>query len=680
MGQTSSLLLADLLHPHNQNKMFPYAAGCIGAYAKSQLGERVSVDVFRSPEELGAAVLARRPEIVGFTNYIWNIELAYEIVRQLKEISPTTVVVMGGPNYPSCADDQRRFLEAHSLVDFYVHKEGEIPFEQLLSRLIEADFDVSALKHSRLDLPAVHYLDMAGDLIAPPPSARQRELDSFPSPYLSGLLEKFFLRSDLVPLIQTKRGCPFQCTFCVEGEEYYSKLGSVSTGRVRAELEYIAARMANGSPRLYIADSNFGMYGHDLEICDVIAEVRDRYGWPKTIEVSTGKNRTERVLEAVRRTRGAMRFGPALQSTDRQTLQNIKRSNISETMLLEMAASAGDLEQRSFTELILALPGDTVETHLQSIRAAMDAGIQRIKMYPLVLLPGTEMASVEGRSRFGLQTRFRLFPQCHGTYRFVGETFPSVEIAELVIATDTMSVEDYLYCKRFELSVEIFYNDIYLQEIHGLARALGLSMFTFVERCHSQLDQFPSELRSIYDALESGLRDDLFATGEACLEYYRDPAHLRDYAAQEYKNSLGTLKAIALLEHIEPLLAVARTALWDSVAAKGIASAALSEYIDELIEYSRLRRRRILDTGHEPEGTFRFAFDRIREFDFEVDPAQFRLKHPRRLRFFHDERQTRDIRALCDEVSNPALRARSFIYPLSDPGVNPYLRRSSPVE
>src|SRR5512138_3609854 len=111
--------------------------------------------------------------------------------------------------------------------------------------------------------------------------------------------------------------------------------------------------MAGGSPRLHIAYSNFGMYSHYLDICDVIAEVRDTYGWPETIEVSTGKNRKERVLEAVKRTNGAMRFGPALQTTDPQTLRNVKRSNISERVLIEMAGAAMELDQRSYTELIL---------------------------------------------------------------------------------------------------------------------------------------------------------------------------------------------------------------------------------------------------------------------------------------------------------------------------------------
>ena len=667
----SSILVADLVHPTNQMKAFPYAAGCVAACVAGALGERASVRVFRFSEEMGDAFTAGPPALVGFTNYVWNLELGSEVIRQVKAAAPRTVVVMGGPNYPTDADGQRRFLERHPLIDFYVYKEGEVPFLELVERLEEVGFDAEELKRRRPIMPAVHYL--AGtELVAPDPAPRQRQLDEFPSPYLGGLLDAYFARKDLVPIIQTKRGCPFQCTFCVEGEDYYTKLAAVTTPRFRAELDYIAQRMAGGSPQLYIADSNFGMYGHDLEICDVIAEVRDTYGWPETIEVSTGKNRKERVLEAVRRTRGAMRFGPALQSTDAQTLVNIKRSNISEQILLEMAHAAMELGQRSYTELILGLPGDTVASHLRSIRVAMEGGIQRIKLYPLVLLPGTEMENADTRRAFGLETRFRVLPQSHGTHRFIGGSFPSAEVVEVVVGTRSLTFEEYLFCKRFELSVEIFYNDGYLEEVHGLARALGLSMFDVVERCHARLDAFPDGLKALYGAVADGVSRNLWESREACVAHFRDPAHLESYAREEWKTSLGSLKAMALLEHIDAILLVARSALRESIGP----GSSLGEYVDELIEYSRLRRRSILDPGLEPEGTFRFAFDRILERGFDVDPEEFRLPGPRAMRFWHDDRQARDIRALCAAVSNPVLRARSFIYPGSDPGVNPYLRRS----
>ncbi|HYB99098.1 MAG TPA: cobalamin-dependent protein [Candidatus Limnocylindrales bacterium] len=669
------IYLADLLHPANVMKTFPYAAGCVGAHALQEHGDRVSVEVFRSPEDLGRAFLRQVPDVLGLTNYVWNLDLARQVASRARQMAPAMTVVMGGPNYPGTPGEQQAFFAAHPHVDFYVAKEGEEPFAALLGALLEHDGDACAVRASGTTIAGVHYM-REGRLVAPPPAPRRHDLDHFPSPYLTGLLDSFFARPDLSPLLQTQRGCPFQCTFCVEGEDYYTRIATVSPQRVRAELEYIASRMQPGaSPMLYIADSNFGMYEHDLVVCDHLAAVRERYGWPQTIEVSTGKNRKERVLEAVRRTGGAMRFGPALQSTDPQTLRNVRRSNISDSVLLEMAAAAGETGQRSFTELILGLPGESAAAHRASIRTAMEASVQRIKMYALVLLPGTEMAQADSRRRFGLRTGFRVQPYCHGRYEFAGQRFFSAEECELVFGTDAMSPHEYLDCKRFELSVEIFYNDGYFEELHGLARALGISLFDVVQRCHERAVARP-ELRAWYDVLEQGVREGLFATAAELRAHLADDARADRYAAGEYRNSLGTVKAMALLECVEPLLEVAGAALRECVEAAGKGGDAVDEYIEEMLRYSLLRRQRVLETELAPEADFRFAFDHIRSRQFRVDPAAFRLPRPRRMRFWHDRQQAEDIRSLCSRERDPAARARSFLYPASDPGTNPYLRRS----
>ena len=51
---------------------------------------------------------------------------------------------------------------------------------------------------------------------------RIKSLDEIPSPYLTGILDEFF-DGRLVPMIQTNRGCPFSCTFCVDGSASVNK-------------------------------------------------------------------------------------------------------------------------------------------------------------------------------------------------------------------------------------------------------------------------------------------------------------------------------------------------------------------------------------------------------------------------------------------------------------------------
>ena len=82
----------------------------------------------------------------------------------------------------------------------------------------------------------------------------------FLSPYLNGMLDKFF-DGKLTPFIETNRGCPFTCSFCHTGADYYHKLNKFSQERVKAEIEYVGKKANElGITNLHMADVNFGMY------------------------------------------------------------------------------------------------------------------------------------------------------------------------------------------------------------------------------------------------------------------------------------------------------------------------------------------------------------------------------------------------------------------------------------
>src|SRR5207247_4947898 len=120
---------------------------------------------------------------------------------------------------------------------------------------------------------------------------RHRELDEIPSVWLTGILDEFF-DGKLAPMIETNRGCPFTCSFCVQGTGWYTKVHNFSKDRIHEELEYIAHRIKRMSPSmgtLRIADSNYGMFERDVEISGFIGEMQKKYAWPTFIDATTGK-------------------------------------------------------------------------------------------------------------------------------------------------------------------------------------------------------------------------------------------------------------------------------------------------------------------------------------------------------------------------------------------------------
>ena len=207
------------------------------------------------------------------------------------------------------------FLRNHPDIDFYVSGEAELAFANLIASLVNSNLNKNEINNL---LPSVHFINKNDQACIAQSVERIRDLSEIPSPYTTGKLDEFF-DGKLQPAIQTTRGCPFSCTFCVEGMGYYSKIHRNSQEKVNSELEYIAKKMINvreqgGRNDLGIVDSNFGMYSQDIETCKIIQKHQITYGWPEYIQVDTGKNNKARTLEAASLVGGAIRLSGAVQS------------------------------------------------------------------------------------------------------------------------------------------------------------------------------------------------------------------------------------------------------------------------------------------------------------------------------------------------------------------------------
>lgn len=678
------VFLADLLHDNVRYRAFPYGVGCVGSFAQSRLGNKIRVEVFRSPDAFADALISQTPEVVGFSNYVWNSSLTLEFVRRVKEHAPHIVTVMGGPNYPTDGRRQYELLSKNDVLDFYIESEGEVPFAELLDYLIHNDLDVPRLKRDKVEIAGCHYVS-DGKLVNPAMEMKIRDLNEIPSPYLTGLFNKFFKEGGFIPLTQSKRGCPFKCTFCVEGLPYYNKLGRSSVDRFLEELEYIARRITTGAPEwdapaLILGDANFGMYKEDLQMCEQIAKVQEQYDWPRTIDVSSGKNKKSQIIEAARITNGAFRPCTALQSTDVTTLANVKRSNISDTALFEAARDLKDSGQRSYTELILGLPGDTKESHIQSIETVVNAGIDQIQVYPLVLLPGTEVESPESRDRFGIKTKYRILANCYGIYRFDDYRFPWGEAVEHVVETDTMSFEDYLYCTRLQLSVEIFYSGSYFEEFIGLLRHLNLPVMSFIQACHQLLGEAHRDLQFLYEERDTQVLRELWDTKEECMKCVQNENSFHEYQRNVQNGSLANQKARAILEHSESLHAVARKAMIHCLIEAGLDTSENRDYIDQVSRFSFFRKNDIANTQSDYRESFDYAFQDMLNEGFTVDPTGFRVRHPVRYLFAHDVEQTQKIRDIVNGMKDPIQRMRALVYPNVLQPMSQFFRKPQSVE
>lgn len=638
---TRRIYFADLTHTGQvvAANTFPFGVALVAARTQAELGDQVSVEVFKYPEDLARALAEKKPAAVCLSNYLWNSRLSIAFAERVKSNWPDVPVVFGGPNYPVDEVDQDDFLGRHPSIDFHVVKEGETAGADLLGRLLEMDFDAEALKEKAEEIPSVHYR-LGQQTIRGGLKTRITDLTETPSPYLTGLMDKFF-DGVLIPIIETNRGCPFGCSFCVEGIRYYNKVRWFQRDRIRDELEYIAARTDQAD--LLISDSNFGMYKQDLETCEMIADLQKRTGWPRYVQNSSGKNQKERVVEAARILGGAMILTVSIQSADPVVLKHVNRENISLDQIIDVGRSAESLGANSYCEVILGLPGDTREAHFNSVLSMIDAGINDVLTYQAMMLPGAEIASLANRDRHKLQTKWRVLPRCFGLYEILGQQVAIAEVEEICVASETLSFEDYLACRALSLTVELFHNSGAFWELCGLLAHHGISESTFLRAVDAAANANGSPIADLYQVyLEENvakLRD----TRDELTDYVGDA----DIVEQHISGALGSselyrARAEAHFLRQGDLHAVAFGTARELLQERGVLGNSLSDYLEDLGQYSLLRKEKLHEIAEESKITSRFDFKALENNRFKVDPLQHRTSKPVQLMIAHtaDQKST----------------------------------------
>jgi radical SAM superfamily enzyme YgiQ (UPF0313 family) len=640
-----SIWLADLTYTQQTvaADVMPQAVGGIATFTEARLQLPETIRIFKYPEKLVEAAAQGWPDIIGFSNYIWNYELSYEFAKLIKEQSPNTVVVFGGPNYPVVAEEQKEWLLARPAIDFYIQKEGELAFSRLVEALIDTGGDIDAIRGRQL--PSVHFV-RNGEACLAPTIDRIRDLTEIPSPYATGRMDEFF-DGVLMPIIQTNRGCPFSCTFCVEGVKYYNKVYRNSIEKVSLEIDYIGRKMAElrskgGRNDLFIADSNFGMYAQDIDVCRALAKAQQDYQWPEYINVATGKNQKERVLAASRLIDGALRLSGSVQSLDPEVLANIKRSNISAQGLMDLALAADEIGANSYSEIILGLPGDSKERHSRTVQLVMEAGFTNIYLFQLMLLPGTELATLETKAKYQMDVRCRVLPRCYGHYTLGKHELIAAEIEEICVANSTLSFEDYLECRRLHLVVTLFYNDSLFLSVLKLLRMLGLSPWRWMELLRDETP--PPALAKLFASFRRATREELWTSRRELEEFIREPGIVEKYIAGELGNNLLFVhKSRAITELPDELAEFARKTAAALLCEGGKDDDETMQFLDDAVAFHLCRMKDLFTGDHRSESapSAVLQYD-IRQFLADKHPqsvSDYTLDGPVRFEFMLDEVQ-----------------------------------------
>lgn len=499
------IYLGDLCYFHDWDNIqpIPLNVGYIAAYLKNK-HPQTHIEIFKDPIKLKNRISNKQPDILALSNYEWNANLNLVVLEHMKQKNANTITVMGGPNFQSYDLEWiHEFFQKRPNLDVYITGEGEWSFTrfvellQTYKKLINIPFE---------QLPtSLFYLDKKSNKIINNPQnfVKRMDLTVNPSPYLTGLLDPFLEDSQLAPIIETNRGCPYACTFCNWGNAIQSQINQFTLETVKNEILYIAKHTKNSKGFFYIADANFGILKRDLEIAKVIRECTDKHNFPKHVYIYFAKNTNDAIINIASTLKTVTSMSMSKQTMNQEVLANIKRSNIPIEQYDVLREKCYDKGIETFCELIYGLPDENYQSFvngvIESVRNNVDVAI-----YPHLMIHGAEASTKLYREKYGLKTAFRVIPR----YISTKDDLPSLEYEEVVVETNVLSREDFFRIRLFQYLFFIFKSEIFLELAHGLS-INGLDYATLAHLIAQDDKNWTPRVKQLFDDFIKSSKNEL---------------------------------------------------------------------------------------------------------------------------------------------------------------------------
>jgi len=374
------------------SETIPLGAASVAAALSKAFGARLVVSLAEaSPTDeaglVASRLLEKRPDFIGLSVYTWNRRKMADVVAALGSKGFAGPLFAGGPEASAEPFD----IIAELGLDFTVVGEGEESSVAAFEALLGPERGLRRTK-GRMETDA--YLDGLPGIALPgkKEAFKRRQApgpESLASPWLAGTASP---RGRDEVVWELSRGCAFHCTYCYEGRGE----GGVRVfpkDRIEAELELLAR---GGTERIFVLDPTFNWKRERaLDLLALFAARGKGMAWKFEVRAEL----LDRALaQAFARLDVSIQIG--LQSSDPQVLAKVGRPGFDAE---RFAAKVALLDAEGLTwglDLIYGLPGDTLRGFAKSVDYALGLAPNHLDIFPLTVLPGTELA--EEAAGFGL--------------------------------------------------------------------------------------------------------------------------------------------------------------------------------------------------------------------------------------------------------------------------------------
>ena len=312
----------------------------------------------------------KKPQAVALCCYIWNVSQTLELAKILKEKTGAKII-LGGPEVAYRAES---VLKEYPFVDFVLSGEGEFNLPPLIDALETGDFSAVSGLCAR-----------QGDTILKTQASFSKE--DPPSPYCD---EFFAALKGRIAYIETGRGCPFRCAFCLSG-----RIGGVryfDIERVKNDI----LRLANsGTQTLKFVDRTFNANAQRCN--EILLFIKENYGKniPNGVcfhfEIAGDILREDTLEILSQMPLGAVQLEIGMQSFNEQTLKMINRKTNTEKLIKNIKKLVGFNNMHIHIDLIVGLKGEDFKSFERSFNIGYSLGSHMLQMGFLKLLYGSDM-------------------------------------------------------------------------------------------------------------------------------------------------------------------------------------------------------------------------------------------------------------------------------------------------